>query len=99
MTTRCKPHQKFNCVVCDPKVSARRAQRDSGGAGEVGINTDGHLTMGLGAGMTLDLQDGSTGVRTSPGFSVDTSPSPSYDSGSSYGGSDSNSSSSDSGSY
>lgn len=69
-------------MVCDP--AELRRQRDTGGAGEVGISTDGHLTMGIGAGLTLDLQDGSTGVRTSPGFSVDTPAPPSYDPGPSY---------------
>lgn len=73
--TRCKPHDRFNCVVCDPKVSAQRAQRDSGNAGTVGVNTDGNLALGIGSGLTLDLQDGSLGVQVSPGLSVDTSPS------------------------
>ena len=95
--TRCKPHQRFNCVVCDP--AELRRQRDTGGAGEVGINTDGHLTMGIGAGLTLDLQDSSTGVRTSPGFSVDTPAPPSYDPGPSYSSDSGGGASYDSGSY
>lgn len=84
--TRCKPHQKFNCVVCDPSALRRSSQVNAdGGAGQVGINTEGHLAMGIGSGLSLDLQDGSLGVQVSPGFSVDTSPStpdpsPSYDS-------------------
>jgi hypothetical protein len=100
---RCQKHYRFDCVVCDPKVSAQRARQDSGGAGEIGINTDGHLTMGIGSGLTLDLQDSSLGVRMSPGFSVDTpspapDPAPSYDSGPSSYDSGSSSSSYDSGS-
>lgn len=85
-----------------PRYPARDALRvhDVDNTGSVSINSQGHLAVGVGAGLAVDASDGSIGVQMG-GFTVDTpssepancsytpSPSyfdssPSYDSGSSY---------------
>lgn len=58
----CTKHNRFNCYDY-------QCQKDN--AGEIGVNTNGDLTVGLGNGLTMDLTDGSLGMRIAPGVSID----------------------------
>lgn len=49
----------------------RRYDDDDDNVGTLGVNTEGDLTVGLGNGLTLDVEDGSLGIEILPGFSVD----------------------------
>jgi hypothetical protein len=39
-------------------------------AGQIGIDTDGDLTVGIGGGLTID-SDGDLGIQIAPGISID----------------------------
>ena len=59
---RCKEHDRYNCFDSDCK-------KDN--AGDLGIDLDGDLNMGLGNGLTMDMTDGSLGIQIAPGISMD----------------------------
>lgn len=82
---RCTRHSKINCNYgsCVAERDRRTGTSSSNdNSGQIGMNTDGHLTYGLGSGLTMDMSDGSLGISTGGGFSIDT------DSSSSGGGCD-----------
>jgi len=49
--------------------SSRRDDNDN--AGDIGINTSGELTIGIGGGLTVDT-DGDVGISLGGGVSIDT---------------------------
>lgn len=59
---RCKKHDRLSCWDSECK---------SDNAGEIGIDTDGDLNIGIGGGLTIDPTDGSLGMKIAPGISID----------------------------
>lgn len=55
----------------DPRRRQRSYVDDGDNAGQLGVNSEGDLTIGLGNGLTVDAEDGSIGVEIAPGFSID----------------------------
>jgi hypothetical protein len=55
----------------DPRRRPRANDASDDNIGQLGVNTEGDLTIGLGNGLTLDAEDGSLGLEVAPGFSVD----------------------------
>jgi len=55
----------------EEEEAERQRVKSSGEIGQVGVNSEGHVTMGLGGGLTMDLNDSSLGISTGPGFSID----------------------------
>jgi hypothetical protein len=54
-------------------TNRRRPDRDlsyDDNAGDLTLNTDGDLSMGIGGGLSVDLSDGSIGVQVG-GFTID----------------------------
>lgn len=72
MNPYCQRHYRYRCqeAMCRPRSSTSYGSRSSDFGG-IGINTEGNLTMGLGGGLTMDMEDGSLGMSVLPGFSVD----------------------------
>lgn len=76
MSMTCKRHIRYNCM----DITCRRLREETNhsssyrmnddNAGQIGINTDGELTVGLGGGLTMDT-DGDIGIQIAPGFSID----------------------------
>ena len=65
MNNNCKRHNRHNC-------SSSYCRNDSSdNLGDIGINTQGDLTMGMGNGLAIDLEDGSLGFDLG-GFVIDT---------------------------
>lgn len=58
----CKKHDRYSCYELECK---------NDNAGEVGIDTDGDLNIGIGGGLTIDPSDGSLGMKIAPGISID----------------------------
>lgn len=58
---RCRKHDRLNCY--DTECS-----RDN--SGQLGVGTDGDVTIGLGSGLTID-SDGDLGIQIAPGLSID----------------------------
>lgn len=58
---RCEKHKRYNCT--DPVCS-----KDN--AGEVGVDLQGDLTVGLGGGLVVDTTDGSIGMKVG-GVTID----------------------------
>lgn len=59
----CTKHQRTYCSDYDCK-------REEANSGSVSMNTDGHLAVGLGSGLAMDLADGSLGIQVG-GITVD----------------------------
>lgn len=68
----CKKHGRKYCYYSECKGQSSSSSSSADNSGQIGINTDGNLTVGLGSGLTMDMSDGSLGFQTSPGFSIDT---------------------------
>jgi hypothetical protein len=47
----------------------RRHKRDDDNHSDIGLSTDGHLTMGIGSGLSIDTS-GHLGIQIAPGFSI-----------------------------
>lgn len=76
MSGTCKPHGRYNCY--DYKCKQEREKKEASSSssyndnsGQIGINSEGNLTIGLGSGITMDTEDGSIGFGVG-GYSVDT---------------------------
>lgn len=71
----CEKHRRYACyeTLCRERDRFRGSSvsSSSGDLGSLGINTEGNVTFGLGSGLTYDVSDGSIGLSTGPGFSVD----------------------------
>lgn len=52
MTKKCKKHERYNCYSCTDD-----------NAGDVSVNTDGGLSIGVGGGLAIDPSDGSLGIQ------------------------------------
>jgi hypothetical protein len=59
MAKKCKKHLRYSCYSC----------KDDN-AGDVSVNTDGGLSVGLGGGLAIDPSDGSLGVQVG-GITID----------------------------
>lgn len=73
----CSRHGNYRCTDYYCRQDAQRASSPYGSSygdnqGALGINSEGDLTIGLGNGLTVDLDDGSLGIDVGGGFSVDT---------------------------
>lgn len=70
MSNECKRHHRRNCSICRPDTSSSSSSSDDN-AGQVGIDNQGDLTMGIGGGFGIDTSDGSLTIGGG-GFSIDT---------------------------
>lgn len=59
----CERHNRYNCWDS-------RCRQDN--AGDLGIDTDGDLTIGIGGGLAIDTSDGSLEIQIAPGVYIDT---------------------------
>lgn len=61
----CVIHGRTNCesFVCRPGEGSN--------AGQVSLNTEGHLALGLGNGLAIDMSDDSLGIQIAPGVTFD----------------------------
>lgn len=60
----CKEHRRTYC-------SDSGCKAEENNSGSVTMNTDGNLSLGIGAGLALDLTDGSIGLQVG-GITIDT---------------------------
>lgn len=60
---KCKKHERRHCATC-PSDS-------SDNVGDVTINTEGNLSIGIGSGLAIDPTDGSIGFKVG-GITIDT---------------------------
>lgn len=64
---RCTRHLRDFCYEYDCTVERGR---DNAGQVSIGANT-GDVNLGIGGGLTVDLEDGELGIQIAPGISID----------------------------
>lgn len=63
---KCKRHGRYSCYTCESE-----ARRNGDNAGDLSINTDGGMSIGIGGGLAIDPSDGSLGIQVG-GITIDT---------------------------
>lgn len=65
-----QPRKKHDNRCSDDQCTCRYDDYDTGNTGHLSLNTDGHMALGIGSGLAIDMSDGSLGIDMG-GFTID----------------------------